>query len=171
MTTCRNNEISKIMKKILLSAMAVVLMCACSGEREYLNYRGMSMGMSAKQMADSLLAKIQNLAVDTHKTGETNIVLVDTLARNFMVTVYHQNDTITDILENYVATYNDSTSNLWQARHDELQKEFGWPNMGKHGDLHKEATFENEKGTVLLILLNTYSPTVSIRYSTSTTQD
>ena len=151
--------------------MAVLLMCACSGEREYLNYRGLSMGMSAKQMADSLLAKIQNLAVDTHKTGETNIVLVDTLARNFMVTVYHQNDTITDILENYVATYNDSTSNLWQARHDELQKEFGWPNMGKHGDLHKEATFENEKGTVLLILLNTYSPTVSIRYSTSTTQD
>ena len=159
------------MKKILLAAMAVLLMCACSGEREYLSYRGLSMGMSAKQMADSLLAKIQNLAVDTHKTGETNIVLVDTLARNFMVTVYHQNDTITDILENYVATYNDSTSNLWQARHDELQKEFGWPNMGKHGDLHKEATFENEKGTVLLILLNTYSPTVSIRYSTSTTQD
>ena len=159
------------MKKILLAAMAVLLMCACSGEREYLNYRGLSMGMSAKQMADSLLAKIQNLAVDTHKTGETNIVLVDTLARNFMVTVYHQNDTITDILENYVATYNDSTSNLWQARHDELQKEFGWPNMGKHGDLHKEATFENEKGTVLLILLNTDSPTVSIRYSTSTTQD
>ena len=159
------------MKKILLAAMAVLLMCACSGEREYLNYRGLSMGMSAKQMADSLLAKIQNLAVDTHKTGEANIVLVDTLARNFMVTVYHQNDTITDILENYVATYNDSTSNLWQARHDELQKEFGWPNMGKHGDLHKEATFENEKGTVLLILLNTYSPTVSIRYSTSTTQD
>ena len=159
------------MKKILLAAMAVLLMCACSGEREYLNYRGLSMGMSAKQMADSLLAKIQNLAVDTHKTGETNIVLVDTLAQNFMVTIYHQNDTITDILENYVATYNDSTSNLWQARHDELQKEFGWPNMGKHGDLHKEATFENEKGTVLLILLNTYSPTVSIRYSTSTTQD
>lgn len=159
------------MKKVLLAALAAVLMCACSGERQYLDYRGMSMGISAKQMADSLVTKLQNLAVDTHKTGETNIVLVDTLAKNFMVTIYHQNDTITDILENYVATYNDSTSNLWQARHDELQKEFGWPNMGKHGDLHKEATFENEKGTVLLILLNTYSPTMSVRYSTSTTQD
>jgi hypothetical protein len=159
------------MKKVLLAALAAVLMCACSGERQYLDYRGMSMGIPAKQMADSLVTKLQNLAVDTHKTGETNIVLVDTLAKNFMVTIYHQNDTITDILENYVATYNDSTSNLWQARHDELQKEFGWPNMGKHGDLHKEATFENEKGTVLLILLNTYSPTMSVRYSTSTTQD
>ena len=159
------------MKKVLLAALAAVLMCACSGERQYLDYRGMSMGIPAKQMADSLVTKLQNLAVDTHKTGETNIVLVDTLAKNFMVTIYHQNDTITDILENYVATNNDSTSNLWQARHDELQKEFGWPNMGKHGDLHKEATFENEKGTVLLILLNTYSPTMSVRYSTSTTQD
>ena len=159
------------MKKVLLAALAAVLMCACSGERQYLDYRGMSMGIPAKQMADSLVTKLQNLAVDTHKTGETNIVLVDTLAKNFMVTIYHQNDTITDILENYAATYNDSTSNLWQARHDELQKEFGWPNMGKHGDLHKEATFENEKGTVLLILLNTYSPTMSVRYSTSTTQD
>ena len=159
------------MKKILLAAMAVLLMCACSGERQYLDYRGLSIGMSARQMADSLLAKMQNLAVDTHKTGETNIVLVDTLAQNFMVTVYHQNDTITDILENYVATYNDSTANLWQAMHDDLQKVFGWPNMGKHGDLHKEATFENEKGTVVLILLNTYSPTMSVRYSTSTTQD
>ena len=158
-----------IICSLLFSGVAALTLC--SGERGYIDYRGMSMGMSARQMADSLLMKIQNLAVDTNKTGETNIVMVDTLAKNFMVTVYHQNDTITDILENYVATYNDSTSNLWQAVHDELQKEFGWPNMGKHGDLHKEATFENEKGTIILTLLNTYSPTMSIRYSTSTTQD
>ena len=39
-------------------------------------------------------------------------------------------------------------------------------NMGKHGDLHKEATFQNDKGTILLTLLNTYSPTVTVRYST-----
>ena len=158
------------MKKTLLAAVAAVLMCACSGEREYLNYRGLSMGMPASKMADSLLTQLQNVVVDTNKTTETSIVLIDTLAQNFAITLYHQNDTITDILENYIASYNDSTTNLWQAKHDELQKEFGWPNMGKHGDLHKEATFENEKGTVLLILLNTYSPTMSVRYSTSTTQ-
>ena len=157
------------MKKILLAVMAVLAMCACSGEREYLDYRGMSMGMSAKKMVDSL--QLQGLALDTAHSTETSFVLADTVARNFSVTVYHQNDTISDILEQYTATYNDSTSNLWQAKHDEFEKVFGWPNMGKHGDLHKEATFENEKGTVLLILLNTYSPTVSIRYSTSTTRD
>lgn len=157
------------MKKMLLAAMAAVMMCACSGEREYLNYRGMSMGMSAKKMVDSL--QLQGLALDTAHSTETSFVLADTIACNFVVTVYHQNDTISDILEQYSASYNDSTSNLWQAKHDEFEKEFGWPNMGKHGDLHKEATFENKKGTILLILLNTYSPTVSVRYSTSTTKD
>ena len=116
---------------------------------------------------DSL--QMQGLVLDTTKY-EDRYVLADTLARNFAVAIYHQHDTITDILENYTASYNDSTTNLWQAKHDELQKEFGWPNMGKHGDLHKEATFENKKGTVLLILLNTYSPTMSVRDSTSTTQ-
>lgn len=157
------------MKKILLAALAVVMMCACSGEREYLSYRGMSMGMSAKQMVDSL--QLQGLALDTAHSTEGSFVLADTVKRNFVLTVYHHNDTIADILEQYTATYNDSTSNLWQSMHDELQKEMGWPNMGKHGDLHKEATFEDDRGTILLVLLNTYSPTVSVRYSTSTTQE
>ena len=157
------------MKKMIVGAIAAVLMCACSGEREYLNYRGMSMGMSAKSMADSL--QQQGLALDTAHSTETSFVLADTIARNFAVTVYHQNDTISDILEQYSATYNDSTSNLWQSIHDDLQKQMGWPNMGKHGDLHKEATFEDDRGTIVLTLLNTYSPTLSVRYSTSTTQE
>ena len=159
------------MKKMLLAAMAVLLMCACSSERGYLNYRGLSMGIKASAMADSLVAMLPNLAVDTAKSGDGQTVLADTLAQNFAVTIYHHNDTISDILESYVATYNDSTSNLWQKLHDELQQTMGWPNMGKHGDLHKDATFENESGTVVLTLLNTYSPTLSVRYSISTTQD
>ena len=156
------------MKKLLLAVAATVLMCACSGEREYLSYRGMSMSMSAKQMVDSL--QQQGLALDTAHSTEGSFVLADTVARNFVLTVYHNNDTIADILEQYSATYNDSTSNLWQSIHDNLQKEMGWPNMGKHGDLHKEATFEDDRGTIVLTLLNTYSPTLSVRYSTSTTQ-
>ena len=158
------------MKKMLIAAVAAVVMCACSGERGYINYRGMSMGLPASKVVDSLQMKVPNLWLDTTKY-EDHYVLADTVARNFTVAVYHQNDTITDILENYTATYNDSTSNLWQAMHDELEKEFGWPNMGKHGDLHKEATFQNDKGTIILTLLNTYSPTVTVRYSTATTPD
>lgn len=158
------------MRKILWAVLAVIVMAACSGEREYIQYRGHSMGMSAKAMVDSLLAEVENLAVDTNKSGENNIVLVDTMMRNFSITVYQQNDTISDILENYVASYNDSTSNLWQRMHDDLEKEFGWPDMKHQGDLHKEAIYDNKKGTVVLILLNTYSPTLSVRYSTMTAE-
>ena len=153
------------MKKMLIAAVAAVVMCACSGERGYINYRGMSMGLPASKIVDSLQMKVPNLWLDTTKY-EDRYVLADTMLRNFTIAVYHQNDTVTDILENYTATYNDSTSHLWQAMHDELEKEFGWPNMGKHGDLHKEATFQNDKGTILLTLLNTYAPTVVVRYST-----
>ena len=153
------------MKKMLIAAVAAVVMCACSGERGYINYRGMSMGLPASKIVDSLQMKVPNLWLDTTKY-EDRYVLADTMLRNFTIAVYHQNDTVTDILENYTATYNDSTSHLWQAMHDDLEKDFGWPNMGKHGDLHKEATFQNDKGTVLLTLLNTYSPTVTVRYST-----
>jgi hypothetical protein len=158
------------MKKMLIAAVAAVVMCACSGERGYINYRGMSMGLPASKIVDSLQMKVPNLWLDTTKY-EDRYVLADTMLRNFTIAVYHQNDTVTDILENYTATYNDSTSHLWQAMHDELEKEFGWPNMGKHGDLHKEATFQNDKGTIILTLLNTYSPTVTVRYSTATTPD
>ena len=142
----------------------VAALSSCSGERGYINYRGLTMGMPAKQMVDSIQQKLPNLWLDTTKY-EDRYVLADTLARNFTVAVYHHNDTLVDILENYIASYNDSTTQLWQALHDEFEKEYGWPNMGKHGDLHKEATFQNDKGTILLTLLNTYSPTVTVRYS------
>ncbi len=151
------------MKKMFFCAFMALVLCGCSGEREYLSYRGMSMGISAKSMCDSL--QQQGLAIDTLHSGSTSYVLVDTVARNFVVTIFQQNDTIMDILEQYTATYNDSTSNLWQVRHDEFEKEFGWPTMRHSGDLHKEAFYKNDKGTVILELLNTYSPTMSIRYS------
>lgn len=155
------------MRKLWMAAVAVAMMCACSGKREYINYHGLSMGLPAKALVDSLQQR--GLALDTTKY-EDRYVLADTLKNNLKVAVYHHNDTITDILENYRATYNDSTSQLWQALHDEFEKEFGWPNMPKRGDLHKEAFYENDKGTVLLTLLNTYSPTVTVRYSTETTK-
>jgi len=156
------------MKKLIFAFAVLCMMCACSGERGYLNYRGLSMGMSAKDMADSL--QQQGLALDTFHSDATQYVLADTLANNFKVTLFHQNDTLNDILEEYTASYNDSTSNLWQAKHDELEKEFGWPDMKHSGDLHKEAIYDNEKGTVILVLLNTYSPTLSVRYSTMTAE-
>lgn len=87
------------MKKMLIAAVAAVLICACSGERGYINYRGMSMGLPASKIVDSLQLKVPNLWLDTTKY-EDRYVLADTMYRNFTVAVYHQNDTVTDILEN-----------------------------------------------------------------------
>ena len=55
------------MKKILFALFAVVAMYACSGERGYINYRGLSMGMSAKLMVDSIQQKLPNLWLETTK--------------------------------------------------------------------------------------------------------
>ena len=53
---------------------------ACSGERGYIDYRGLSMGLPAKQMVDSLLQKMPNLWLDTTKFDD-RYVMADTLAR------------------------------------------------------------------------------------------
>lgn len=156
------------MKKLLVAAIVMLAMCACGGDREYIDVRGLSMGMKASAMADSMQAR--GLSLDTLHSGENSIVLVDTLANTYTFTIYHNNDTISDVMEIYTASYNDSTSNLWQTRHDELEKEFGWPNMPKRGDLHKIAFFRNDKGSVQLELINTNWPTLNIHYSIETTE-
>ena len=71
------------MKKLVFMFVAVAMMMgACSGEREYLNYRGMSMGMSAKQMVDSL--QMQGLALDTNKYEDRYVFLCRHLRHNFL---------------------------------------------------------------------------------------
>jgi hypothetical protein len=151
------------MKKILFAVMAVIALCACSGEREYLKVRGLSMGMSAKAMCDSLQQK--GFALDTNLTDETVYVL-NNPAENCRMDIMMHNDTIDNILESYTASYNDSTANLWQRIHDEFTEQYGWANMTHKADLHKEAHYQTKgKGALVLILLNTYSPTMTIRYS------
>ena len=44
----QNYQTSMIMKKILVAVVAFLALCACSSEPAYLNYRGLSMGMSFK---------------------------------------------------------------------------------------------------------------------------
>jgi hypothetical protein len=153
------------MKKIFLAVMAVVALCACNGERGYVDYRGLSLGMSAKAMCDSLVARGYEL--DTNYTNEQAYVLnnAQMLCR---VDIMHYNDTVSDVLESYAASYNDSTSELWQVMRDSVYELQGrMPEMTHRSDLHKEALFQNEDGTIIVKLLNTYSPTLSIRYSTN----
>jgi len=143
--------------------MAVVALCACKGEREYLDFRGLSLGMSAKAMCDSLLDR--GFELDSNLTDDRTYVLhnAEDLSR---VDIVFNNDTISDVLESYTATYNDSTLAIYQERHKEFTDKYGWSNMRRDADLHKEAQFQTGgKGGLLLILHNTYYPSVSVRYS------
>jgi hypothetical protein len=152
------------MKKLLFAMMALVTLCACKGEREYLDFRGLSMGLSAKVMCDSL--KQKGFELDTTLTDEQTIVMNNAKELCRLDIVQH-NDTITDMIESYSATYNDSTTEIYQRLHKEFTELYGWANMKHNADLHKEAAFQTGgKGKLTLILHNTYTPTLSIHYST-----
>ncbi len=151
------------MKKIIFAVMAVVALCACKGEREYLDFRGLSLGMPAKAMCDSLLNR--GFEIDTNLTDKSTFVLrnAQDLSR---VDIIFRNDTITDVLESYAASYNDSTIMIYKERHKEYTEKYGWSNMKHDSDLHREAQFQTQgKGGLVLNLHNTYSPTVTIHYA------
>jgi hypothetical protein len=152
------------MKKLLFAAMAAVALCACNSEREYLDFRGLSLGMSAKNMCDSLLLK--GFEIDTNLTDESTYVLYN--AKEYCrVDIMQNNDTISDVLESYVASYNDSTTQIYNERHEQFNALYGWALMKHSADLHKEAHYQTDgKGALVLTLHNTHTPTVSVRYST-----
>ena len=63
------------------------------------------------------------------------------------------------------------SENDWQRAYNEInqfEKELEvWPDMRHRVELHKEAVYETPKGTIILTLLNTYTPTLTVRYSNS----
>ncbi len=153
------------MKKILVAIGAVVALFACSGERGYLDYRGLPMNMSAKAMGDSVIDR--GFMLDSNLTDSGASYVLYSNEVNYRLGIYYNNDTIHDIVESYTATYNDSTSELWQHMRDSVNDLQGrMPFMKHRADLHKEAVFQTDKGTITVTLLNTYSPTMDIRYST-----
>ncbi len=154
------------MKKLLVVIMAVVALSACQeSKREYLSWHGLSLSLKASQFADSLIKR--GFTIDT--TQSTPLLSVFTSPKeHFVLALNHENDSITDVLEQYHASYNDSTANLWQTMHDQFEKELEvWPDMRHRVELHKEAVYETPKGTIVLTLLNTYTPTLTVRYSNS----
>ncbi len=153
------------MKKLLFAFAAVVMFCACNSEREYLDYRGLSMGMSAKNMCDSFISR--GFAIDSVLSDSGRIYSLTSPQVAYRISIFYANDTISDIIESYTASYNDSTSQLWQHMRDSIYELQGrQPLMAHRADLHKEAIFQTDAGTINVKLLNTYSPTFEIRYST-----
>ena len=150
------------LKKMMLAAVAAVTLSACSGDREYLDYRGVSMATPCKAFVDSMTR--QGLVVDTSNHEKGTVVFVKP-GSVMQVIVKAQNDTIVSIQESYEATYNDSTRQLFQTMREQLIKELDMnPYMPVNTEDHREARFKTKKGIVTLVLENTYTPRLDLLY-------
>lgn len=148
------------MKKLLIATAAALALCACSSEKKYLTYQGISMGIPAKVMEDSLVSR--GLALDTAVNGQIMLYKPGTAMR---VVINHQNNVITSIQESYEATYNDSTRNLFKATYDRFLEEINaHPEMPFNSEDHKEARFQTKYGMVTVLLENTYTPQYGVVY-------
>ena len=152
------------LKKMMLAAVAAVTLSACSGDREYLDYRGVSMATPCKAFVDSMTR--QGLVVDTsnHEKGTVVFLKPGSVMQDI---VKAQNHTIVSIQESYEATYNDSTRQLFQTMREQLIKELDMnPYMPVNTEDHREARFKTQKGIVTLVLENTYTPRLDLLYET-----
>lgn len=150
------------LKKMMLAAVAAVTLSACSGDREYLDYRGVSMATPCKAFVDSMTR--QGLVVDTSNHEKGSVVFLKP-GSVMQVIVKAQNDTIVSIQESYEATYNDSTRQLFQTMREQLIKELDMnPYMPVNTEDHREARFKTKKGIVTLVLENTYTPRLDLLY-------
>ena len=152
------------MKHILVALVAIVALCACSGEKKDLVYRGLSMGLPFQTFIDSLQQR--GFVIDSAKTDSAfQMVVMGSDKVRYRLVIAQNAGQVAALQENWELHSNDSTRTLWQQMHDDFEKEIGaWPNMSKHGDDHKIAKFEAEGGFITLTLENTYKPTLSVRY-------
>ena len=151
------------MKKMLMAAVAAVVLCACGGEREYLSVKGLSMGLPAQTFVDSLVAR--GFAVDSAHSGDELTRLAMPGSPQYSITVARSGGAITAVEEDYYATYNDSTRGLWQELRDSLVEVLGRnPGIPKRGDDHKIAEFETSEYKLMVTLDNHSVPFLSVFY-------
>ena len=159
------------MKKLFIAVMAIAALCACgNAEKKYLDYRGLSMGMPFKTFCDSLTAR--GFAIDSAKT-DSDFARVSMYhpTLNYRLMLAQRNDTLVALQENYTISTNDSTRQMWQQLHDGLEKELdAWPDCPILKDDHKQANFDTGDGIISVLLENTYTPSLTVRYTKKSDQ-
>ena len=154
------------MKKIALFMVALMAITACSDKKESgpFNYRGLAFTLPAQQLVDSMLAR--GFAIDSAASDSGRTVVLANAAEPYRVLVAFDGDKLQAIQENYVVSSNDSTRMLWQEIRDGLEKELGaWPDCPMLKEDHKIANFDASDGFISVILENTYTPTLTVRYT------
>ena len=152
------------MKKLIFAFVSLLAFTAC-GEREYMAYDGLSLGMKASDFVDSL--KTRGLVIDSARTGDGITELVKEGNNNYSLAIQSRNDTILVVQETFLASYNDSTRQLWQEKRDFYAEQYGMPQYLNKGEDHKEALWKGDMGRLNVNLINTYTPQLIIYFDTS----
>lgn len=152
------------MKKLIIACVAFVALAACTKqEKAPFNYRGLAFSMPVAQFVDSMTAR--GFVVDSAASDSGRTVVFATSQEPIRVLAAFSGDKLQVIQESHLASSNDSTRMLWQQIRDGLEKELGaWPDCPILKDDHKIANFDTSDGFISVILENTYTPTLTVRY-------
>ncbi len=154
------------MKKLVFALMAVAALCACQkgGAPVDFNYRGLAFTMPVAQFVDSMTAR--GFAVDSAASDSGKTVVLASPAEHYRVLAAFNGEKLMVIQETYNLSTNDSTRQMWQELRDGLEKELGaWPDCPVLKEDHKEANFDAGEGLISVLLENTYTPTLTVRYT------
>jgi len=152
------------MKKLIIACVAFVALAACTKqEKAPFNYRGLDFTMPVAQFVDSMTAR--GFVVDSAASDSGRTVVFATSQEPIRVLAAFSGDKLQVIQESHLASSNDSTRMLWQQIRDGLEKELeAWPDCPILKDDHKIANFDTSDGFISVILENTYTPTLTVRY-------
>ena len=151
------------MKKLVFALVAVVALFACQEEKAPFNYRGLAFTLPVQQFVDSMLAR--GFAVDSAASDSGKTVVLSSPAEHYRVLAAFSGEKLMAIQETYNLSTNDSTRQMWQELRDGLEKELdAWPDCPILKDDHKEANFDTGDGLISILLENTYTPTLTVRY-------
>ena len=158
------------MKKIMLAVLAIAALCACSNApKAPFNYRGLALSLPVNQFVDSL--KARGFSVDSVASDSGRVVVLANPAEHYRVVAGYKDETIAAVQETYSLSTNDSTRQMWQELRDGLEKELdAWPDCPILKDDHKVANFDSGDGIISVILENTYTPTLTVRYTKKSDQ-
>ncbi len=152
------------MKKLFFPIMALLLLFSCEEQEKPFNYRGLAFSMPTTQFVDSLTAR--GFQVDSIASDSGSTVVLANEQEPYRILVAFKGDSIQVVQESYLASSNDSTRMLWQQIRDDLEKSLdAWPDCPILKDDHKVANFDTQTGFISVILENTYTPTLTVRYS------
>ena len=160
------------MKKLLYSLMCLACcgiiaatLTACDEEKKApFNYRGLVFTMPTSQFVDSMLAR--GFAIDSTASDSGRTAVFANPAEHYRVLVAFSDEKLQAVQETYLLSSNDSTRAMWQELRDGLEKELGaWPDCPILKDDHKIANFDASTGIISVILENTYTPTLTVRYT------